>query len=86
MGLMLLSPIIHGWYFVWLIPFAVPRGNWGARLVSLSAFVYFALPSAGPAWMLSDLQRLMLWLPLILGAPWNAWPPPPGPSEIGLER
>ena len=86
MGLLLLSPIIHGWYFTWLIPFGVPRGNWGVRLVSLSAFVYFVLPSAGPAWMLSDPQRLMLWLPLILGAPWNAWPPPPARSETGLER
>jgi hypothetical protein len=54
--------------------------------VSLSAFVYFVLPSAGPAWMLTDLQRLTLWLPLILGAPWNAWPAPSRPSEIRVER
>ncbi len=85
-GLLLITPIIHAWYFVWLMPFAVPRGNWGARLVSLSAFVYFVLPSAGPAWMLTDLQRLTLWLPLILGAPWNAWPAPSRPSEIRVER
>jgi hypothetical protein len=86
LGLLPLTPIVHGWYFVWLMPFAVPCGNWGARLVSLSAFVYFVLPSAGPAWILTDLQRLTLWLPLILGAPWNAWPAPSRPSEIRVER
>ncbi|NJM96164.1 MAG: hypothetical protein HC800_02165 [Phormidesmis sp. RL_2_1] len=69
--LMLLSPIIHAWYFTWLVPFAVASGNWGTRWVSLSAFVYFALPhglATGTGdWMLSQPQRWFLWLPFILG-------------------
>ena len=35
---------MHGWYFTWIIPFAVGTKNWGVRLVSLSAFTYFVLP------------------------------------------
>lgn len=80
LGLLLISPIVHAWYLCWPIPFFVPRGNWGVRFVSLSGFVYFVLPSGGPEWLLSDPERLTLWLPLLLGAPWNGWPPPPDPS------
>ena len=65
--LLLLSPVVHAWYFIWLMPFAVPSQNWGARLVSLSAFVYFVLPSRLPNWQLTTPERLLLWLPLLLG-------------------
>ncbi len=65
--LLFLSPVVHGWYFIWLMPFAVPSQNWGARLVSLSAFVYFVLPSRLPDWQLTTPERLLLWLPLLLG-------------------
>ncbi|WP_216904432.1 hypothetical protein [Synechococcus sp. CCY 9618] len=67
LALLLLSPIVHAWYFLWLLPFAVPDQNWGARLVSLSAFLYFVLPSRAPQWMLTEPERWGLWLPLILG-------------------
>ena len=70
-ALMLLSPIIHAWYFTWLVPFAVASRNWGTQLVSLSAFIYFALPygiaTGSNQWMLSELQRWLLWTPFILG-------------------
>lgn len=69
--LMLLSPIIHAWYFTWLVPFAVASRNWGTRLISLSAFCYFALPygmvTGNQAWVLSDMQRWGLWGPFLLG-------------------
>jgi hypothetical protein len=67
LALLLLSPVVHAWYFIWLMPFAVPSQNWGARLVSLSAFVYFVLPSRLPDWQLTTPERLLLWLPLLLG-------------------
>ncbi len=67
LALLLLSPVVHAWYFIWLMPFAVPSQNWGARLVSLSAFVYFVLPSRLPDWQLTNPERLLLWLPLLLG-------------------
>jgi len=66
------SPIIHAWYFSWLIPFAVPNGHWGARLVSGSAFLYFVLPSRLPVWELSDPERLLLWGPLLFGTALSA--------------
>ena len=70
-ALMLLSPIIHAWYFVWLAPFAVASRSWAARLVSLSAFVYFALPYGlalgAESWRLSLAQWGLLWGPFILG-------------------
>jgi hypothetical protein len=50
-----------------MVPFAVPSQNWGVRLVSLSAFVYFVLPSRLPDWRLTLAERLVLWLPLVLG-------------------
>lgn len=67
MGLLTLTPIVHFWYFTWMVPFAVPSQNWGVRLVSLSAFVYFVLPSRLPDWRLTLAERLLLWLPLVLG-------------------
>ncbi len=70
-ALMLLSPVIHAWYFTWLAPFAVASRSWATKLVSLSAFVYFALPyglaTGSQSWMLSGLQRCGLWGPFILG-------------------
>jgi hypothetical protein len=70
-ALMLLSPVIHVWYFTWLVPFAVASGNWGTRLVSVSAFIYFALPHSvalgNDQWMLSAQQHWGLWGPFLLG-------------------
>jgi Glycosyl transferase family 2 len=72
-GLLLLTPIIHFWYFTWMIPFAVPSQNWGVRLVSLSAFIYFVLPSRLPDWRLTEPELLWLWLPFVLGWLWSVW-------------
>lgn len=67
-----ISPIIHAWYFTWLIPFAVATRHLGIRLVSLSAFVYFILPYRQGLghlnWNLTDVERLLLWLPFIVGS------------------
>ncbi|AFY40286.1 glycosyl transferase family 2 [[Leptolyngbya] sp. PCC 7376] len=69
--LMLLSPIIHAWYFTWLVPFAVSSRNWGIQLISISAFIYFALPyqlALGmESWSLSYWQQSILWGPFLLG-------------------
>jgi hypothetical protein len=72
-GLLTLSPIVHAWYFSWLVPFAVPHQNWGVRLVSLSSFIYFVLPSRLPDWRLTTPERLLLWLPFVCGWFWTAW-------------
>jgi len=70
-GLLMITPIIHFWYFTWMIPFAVATQNWGVRLVSLSAFIYFVMPSRLPDWWLTTNERLFLWLPLVLGWLWT---------------
>ena len=66
-----LSPIIHAWYFTWIIPLAVATQNLGVRLLSLSAFIYFALPYRQAlginTWYLTETERLWLWLPFIFG-------------------
>ncbi|MEO1591690.1 MAG: glycosyltransferase family 2 protein [Cyanobacteria bacterium J06632_22] len=75
-GLLFLSPIVHGWYFTWLVPFSVASRNWGIRLVSLSAFVYFAMPyriALGDySWILMDSERWWLWGPFLLGLLWSS--------------
>jgi len=70
-GLLLLTPIVHFWYFTWLVPFSIPTQNWGVRLISLSGFIYFVLPSRLPDWRLTSTERLWLWLPFILGWLWT---------------
>lgn len=73
--LLLLSPIIHAWYFTWIIPFAVASRNFGIYLISISAFIYFVLPyrsaAGNPDWLLASWERAILWLPLILGWVWS---------------
>lgn len=74
--LLILSPIIHAWYFTWLVPFSVMSRNWGTRLVSLSVFIYFVLPfriisQEDFSWFLSNSERAILWLPYLLGWLWT---------------
>ncbi|NET06766.1 MAG: glycosyl transferase family 2 [Symploca sp. SIO2B6] len=74
-ALVTLSPIVHAWYFTWLVPFAVATGNLGVRLVSISAFVYFVLQHRAALgnydWDLTRQERLWLWLPFVLGWLWT---------------
>lgn len=76
LALLMLSPIIHAWYFTWVIPFAVASRNLGTRWLSLSAFVYFVLPHreglGDSNWLLTPAERGWLWLPLIIGWAWTA--------------
>ncbi|MEO0376499.1 MAG: glycosyltransferase family 2 protein, partial [Cyanobacteria bacterium P01_A01_bin.17] len=74
--LLILSPIVHAWYFTWLVPFSVMSRNWGTCLVSLSVFIYFVLPfriftQDDFSWYLSNSERTILWLPYILGWLWT---------------
>ena len=76
---LILSPVIHIWYFTWLIPFAVVSRNRGTLLLTASGFIYFALyhrlahiPQA--PWQLTLPETLFLWLPLVLGFLWTWFP------------
>ncbi|MEM8642493.1 MAG: glycosyltransferase family 2 protein [Cyanobacteria bacterium P01_G01_bin.54] len=76
LGLLVLSPIVHAWYFTWAIPFAVASRNLGIRLVSLSAFVYFVLQQkmalGNFAWFLNPWERSLLWGPMLAGIVFSA--------------
>ena len=73
------SPVVHSWYFAWLIPFGVVEFNWGIALLSASAFVYFLLPyrqlsgQEALPWFLTNLERFLLWCPFVGGFAWSAW-------------
>lgn len=77
--LSILSPVVHSWYFTWIMPFGVASRNWGSRLLSWSAFVYFFLPYRQFAgletqrWHLESWERSLLWLPFIIGFLWTAF-------------
>ncbi len=75
--LLIFSPLIHSWYFTWIIPFAVPTQNLGVRLVSISAFIYFVLPyrqALGDRnWQLNEVETFWLWFPFIMGYGWSLW-------------
>ena len=72
-ALLLIAPVIHAWYFTWLIPFCVASRNLGAKLLSISGFIYFLLPYRQFAgletqrWYLSSFERSILWLPFLIG-------------------
>ena len=74
-SLLIISPIIHGWYFTWIIPFAVGTKNWGVRLISLSAFIYFVLPDRQALgdrnWNLTEIETWLLWLPFLVALGWS---------------
>ena len=75
LALLTLSPIVHAWYFTWVIPFAVVTQNLGVRLISISTFVYFMLlyryALGDSSWSLTDGERIWLWLPFLLGWLWT---------------
>ena len=75
-ALLTISPIIHGWYFTWIMPFAVATKNLGVRLVSISALIYFVLPYRQALgiknWRLTMVETLCLWLPFFLGYFWHS--------------
>ena len=74
-SLLTITPIIRGWYFAWIIRFAVGTGNWGVRLVSISAFIYFVMPYrqalGSPNWQLTEVETWLLWLPFVAGLGWS---------------
>ncbi|GAB4173381.1 MAG: DUF2029 domain-containing protein [Terrimicrobiaceae bacterium] len=77
----ILTPMLHAWYFTWIIPFAVLTRNRGTLAVTASGFLYFLLyhhvEIPGGRWVLSPLETVALWLPFAAGFLWSALRPPP---------
>ena len=69
--LLILSPIIHSWYFTWIVPFGVATQNLGIRSIGIASLSYFMLPYRQALghrnWQLNVTETLCLWLPFILG-------------------
>ena len=75
-ALLVLSPVVHAWYFTWLVPFAVASRNLGVHLVSVSVFVYFVLQqriAQGGPWELTPVETTLVWVPFLLGWAWSIW-------------
>jgi hypothetical protein len=69
---LIFSPLVHAWYFTWLMPFAVASRNIGSLLLTGSGFVYFlvyhrlnAEPDLG--WMFTPAEIALLWTPFVFG-------------------
>ncbi len=67
----LLSPMLHAWYFVWALPFAVKSGNAGFIALAASGILYFmvhhTLEQPGGTWTFTWWERAAIWLPFIIG-------------------
>ncbi len=67
----LLSPMLHAWYFVWILPFAVKSRNAGVIALAASGIAYFivnynlSLPGGG--WTFTWWQRAIIWVPFLAG-------------------
>lgn len=74
---LILTPMVHFWYFAWMVPFAVMTRNLGTLAVSVSGAVYFVLyhrvESPGGEWSLTIPETLWLWLPFTIGFLWSEW-------------
>ena len=73
---LLLSPVVHAWYVVWVLPLAAWRGM-GARawfVFSISTFGYFLLwevnHASGKPWREPLWLRLAILLPPLVAAGW----------------
>ncbi len=74
---LIFSPLLHAWYFAWLMPFAVMTRNLGSILLTATAFIYFLLyhhvESPGGSWSLKWWETGLLWIPFVIGFLWSEW-------------
>jgi alpha-1,6-mannosyltransferase len=73
---LVLSPMVHAWYFTWLVPFAVATRNAGTLAVTATSFGYYivyhrlhARPDLG--WMFFSWEIALIWLPFVAGFLWT---------------
>lgn len=65
-----LSPMLHAWYFVWVLPFAVKSRNRGVIALAASGIAYFlvhyTLSQPGGRWTFSWWERALIWIPYLV--------------------
>jgi hypothetical protein len=81
---LIFSPMVHAWYFTWLMPFAVQTRNLGIILLVASGFAYFLLyhhvESLDGEWRLTPWETALLWLRFVAGFLWSEWRRIPQPA------
>lgn len=84
------SPMLHAWYFTWLLPFAVLTRNRGAIALNVTGTLYFIMChriSMGEVWTLCWWERALIWLPFVAGFLWSRLRHPhraPGEARAAL--
>lgn len=76
----ILSPMLHAWYFTWLLPFATLTRNRGAIALNLTGTLYFIMChriALGEVWTLCWWERAIIWLPFVVGFLWSRRSRPP---------
>ncbi len=69
LALLAFSPMVHAWYFIWLLPFAIKRHTVVITLLTFTGFLYFMLPyrqALNGEWVLSTWERFALWAPYLI--------------------
>lgn len=68
---LVLSPMLHAWYFVWALPFAVNSKNVGYIALAASGILYYivhhTLEQPGGKWSYTWWERAAIWLPFLIG-------------------
>lgn len=68
---LILSPMLHAWYFVWALPFAVKSKNYGYIALAASGILYYivhhTLDQPGGRWTFTWWERAAIWLPFLIG-------------------
>lgn len=67
----LLSPMLHAWYLVWALPFAVKSRNPGIIALAASGIFYFVvhynMDHLGLGWTFTWWQLAIIWVPFLIG-------------------
>lgn len=90
-----LSPVVHPWYLIWLLPLIplVPRISWLylTLVIPLSYEILLRFDGSGETWVENPKYKLMIYLPfvlLFLGESLHSWrqgPQQPGSESPSLE-
>lgn len=67
----LLSPMLHAWYLIWALPFALKSKNPGIIALAATGIFYFIvhynMDHLGLGWTYTWWQRAIIWLPFLIG-------------------
>jgi len=69
--MLMLSPVVHPWYLIWILPFAVLRGAWPWAVFAVSGGCGFLLWSSTPfwnAWEQTGWVRIFMVTPMLFAS------------------